>query len=313
MPRQHETAVGPASLCGFLLSCLVAAPHLGTRRGQVPTPLFHETSSLVVLNATVIDKAGHVVPGLPRDRFAVYDDGRRQPITFFNNVDVPVTVGLVIDTSLSMQPKMNELVAAAVVFARASNPQDELFVTYFNDRVHDMLSGRGFLASDSSALESAIEALVPEGRTALYDALLAGMDRLDRGSRMRKALVLISDGGDNASHATLATVLARARRSNAAIYTVGVFDRDDIDRDPGLLAKLARMTGGATFLPASPGLLVQTCQQIAHDIRSSYTIGYPTPESHHEYHQVRVAIVNPPDSRLTVRTRTGYVASEPAR
>ena len=149
----------------------------------------------------------------------------------------------------------------------------------------------------------------PDGRTALYDAVLAGIDQLARGSRARKVLVVISDGGDNASEATLDTVLARARESNAAIYTIGVFDADDLDRNPGVLKSLARATGGERFLPRSPGELIQACERIAREIRSGYTIGYVPPDRDGSYHRVRVDVQPPPSQKIKVRTRPGYFAA----
>src|SRR5437870_9127813 len=148
-----------------------------------------------------------------------------------------------------------------------------------NDDVRNAVGKDGFLrAGDHDALSGALLSIRPEGRTALYDALLAGLDRLDQGARARKALVLISDGGDNASAAKLDVVLQRARKSNAAIYTIGLFDADDPDRNPGALKSLARDTGGERFLPRSAGPLMTACQHIARDIRAGYTIGYAPPD-----------------------------------
>jgi Ca-activated chloride channel homolog len=118
---------------------------------------------------------------------------------------------------------------------------------------------------------------------------------------------VISDGGDNASHATLDRVLARARASNATIYTIGVFDRDDPDRNPGVLKTLARTTGGERFLPESGGPLISACERIAREIRSGYTIGYAPPDRDGAYHRLRVQ-VDAGDRRLEIRTRPGYFA-----
>ncbi|HEY2153472.1 MAG TPA: VWA domain-containing protein [Vicinamibacterales bacterium] len=274
-------------------------------------PSFRATSSeLVVLPVIVTDHRGVFVPDVARERFSVFDNGRPVPIEIFTNQDSPATVGLVIDASSSMRNKMGEVQAAALAFARSSNPEDELFALRFNDDVDDAVPGRKFLlAEDAEAIAAAIGTLKPDGQTALYDALLEALERLGSATRARKALVVISDGGDNASQAKLADVLARARRSNAAIYTVGVFDRDDDDRNPGVLKSLAEATGALRFLPQSPGELLRACVQIAHEIRSGYTIGYVPPDKDGAFHRVRVAIQ--PDSRpLTLRTRPGYFAAK---
>ena len=151
----------------------------------------------------------------------------------------------------------------------------------------------------------------PDGRTALYDALVEGIDHLARGSRARKVLVVVSDGGDNASEATLDSVLARARESNAAIYTLGIFDPEDIDRNPGVLKSLARATGGERFLPRSPGEMMQVCERIAREIRSGYTIGYVPPDRDGNYHRVRVDVQPSPSQKMKVRTRPGLFRRGP--
>ena len=277
-------------------------------------PSFRSASTeLVVLPVVVSEKHGSYVSDLPRDRFVVYDNGRRMSIEFFSNEDSPVTIGLIIDASSSMRTKIGEVAAAAIAFARSSNPDDELFALRFNDDVRNAVGRDGFLrAGDHDALSGALLSIRPEGRTALYDALLAGLDRLDQGARARKALVLISDGGDNASAAKLDVVLQRARKSNAAIYTIGLFDADDPDRNPGALKSLARDTGGERFLPRSAGPLMTACQHIARDIRAGYTIGYAPPDRDGHFHRVRVQI-EPADPRhLDIRTRPGYFAAGPS-
>lgn len=274
-------------------------------------PTFRSTSSeLVVLPVTVLGKHHAPVGDLPREAFTVYDNGRREDITLFTNEDTPVTVGLVIDASSSMRRKLAEVVAAAMTFARLSNPDDELFAIRFNDDVKkvtgDELSVR---AADSETLRQALLSIRPDGRTALYDGLMAAFDELDRGSRPRKVLILISDGGDNASRATREQVLERARRSNAAIYTIGLFDEMDPDRNPGLLKSLARDTGGERFEPASPGPMLGACERIAREIRAGYTIGYPPPDRDAAFHHVRVEARSTEGRPLEVRTRPGYFAA----
>jgi Ca-activated chloride channel family protein len=230
-------------------------------------------------------------------------------IDLFTNEDTPVTVGLIVDASGSMRVKLGEVIAAAVAFARSSNPDDELFAVRFNDDAEEVVRDRRFLlASDLSALEAAMSALRPRGRTALYDALIAGLDHLNDASRPRKALIVISDGGDNASRATLDAVLARAHKSNAAIYTIGVYDPDEADKNRGALKALARATGGERFEPASPGQLQQVCKRIARELRSGYTIGYVPPDRDGLFHRVRV-VIEPAARGLDVRTRPGYFAA----
>jgi VWFA-related protein len=263
-----------------------------------------------VLPVVVTDQPDHYVSDLQQEHFAVFDNGRRMPIEFFSTEDSPVTAGLIIDSSSSMRRKLGDVIAAATAFAKASNPDDELFALYFNDSVKTAVSGDRFLlASDLLGLTTALQRLVPEGMTSLYDALIAGLDRLADGGRSRKVLLLISDGGDNASDATLDRVLARARASNAAIYTIGIFDDTDPDKNPGVLKRIAEATGGERYLPRSSGPLLQACQHIAREIRGGYTIGYVPPDRDGQFHRVRVVVESPTQRKLTVRTRPGYFAA----
>jgi VWFA-related protein len=290
---------------GLCLGSLVLSAT--SRDGQEPS--FRSGSSeLVVLPTVVTDKQGRYVADLTREQFIIFDNGRRMPIELFTTEDTPVTVGLIIDSSGSMRAKLGEVLAGSLAFARVSNPNDELFAIRFNDDVREVGSGRFLLASDAGALDHALSSVVPEGRTALYDALVAGLEHLDEGTRPRKVMVVISDGGDNASHATLERVLARARTSNAAIYTIGIYDDDDPDKNPGALKSLARATGGERFLPRSPGALLQVCERIAREIRSGYTIGYVPPDRDGVFHRLRVQ-VSAPGRNLVVRTRPGYFAA----
>jgi VWFA-related protein len=248
------------------------------------------------------------VRNIPRERFAIFDNDRRQNPTFFSDEDTPVSVAIVIDDSGSMREKLGPVIAGTLHFARRSHPDDELFAIEFNEQVRDALGGRSIKADDAPALESALRTLVPQGRTALYDAVMQGLQRLEQASRPRKVLVLMSDGGDNASRATLDAVLARARDSNVTIYTIGLFAPGDPDTNPGLLKRLAELTGGERFLSKSPGMLLQVCDRIASEIRSGYTIGYVPPEGDGTFHRVRVEIGGPDARRYEVRTRQGYQA-----
>jgi VWFA-related protein len=266
----------------------------------------------VVLSATVTNKDGGFVDGLGRERFAVYDEHRRQPIVLFSHDDTAVTVGLVIDNSASMRPKIGEVVAATAAFARSSHPEDELFTLAFNDRVQKGSRDRQFMFADNvAALEQAVSSLRPAGRTALYDAVMAGLDRLDQGSRSRRVLIVISDGGDNASRATLDRVLERARRSDATIYTIGLFEPGDPDANPGVLQSLAQTTGGERFLPRSASPLLMACRRIARDIRSGYTIAFEPSRRDGKYHRIQVDVARANGRRLVVRARPGYVAPAP--
>jgi Ca-activated chloride channel family protein len=291
------------------LSSQAAPPAFDTPASAVDQqPVFRSTSSeLAVLPVTVTDQRGQLVTDLPRSRFTVYDEGRPQDIAAFTSDDAPVSIALVIDDSGSMTNKIGEVVAATLAFARASHPEDELLVIEFNDAVRDALDGRHVTAADTPELSAALHTLHPSGQTALYDALMDGLGHLDGSTRARRVLVLISDGGDNVSHATLDDVLDRARRSNVTIYSIGLFDEWATDSNPGVLKRLGNASGGERFLPKSPGPLMTACERIAREIRSSYTIGFVPPERDGRFHRLRVELAG--GKGLNVRTRPGYVAA----
>jgi len=295
----------------FAVSPAAVPPRLPATAPQQPT--FHTRSTeLVVVPVIVTDKQGRFVADLQQDQFTVFDNGRRIAVDLFTNEDTPVTVGLVIDASGSMKTKLGFVVAAALRFASLSNPDDELFALRFNDDVRDAVADHHFLlARDRQALEAALMGLVADGRTALYDALMASLERLAEAARARRVLVLISDGGDTASQATLDRVLAKARASNVTIYSIGLFERDDPDKNPRVLKSLASATGGERFLPESAGPLMRACETIAREIRSGYTLGYTPPDRDGAYHRLRVEVAAS-GQRLSVRTRPGYFAARRA-
>ena len=181
--------------------------------------------------------------------FEVYENGVPQRIRLFKNEDVPVTVGLVVDHSTTMRPKLAEVSAAARTFVRSSNREDEMFVVNFNEIVSLGLPSTIRFTDSTAELEHAIAAAPAGGQTALYDAIAKALEELQAGSRDKKVLIVVSDGGDNASTRSLDQVMKLAGQSSAVIYTIGIFDEDDPDRNPGVLKRLAQATGGEAFLP----------------------------------------------------------------
>jgi VWFA-related protein len=302
-----------AGWAGDALPALLVVALLATPRAQEPATFHASSSELVVLPVVVTQSNGSYVSDLTAERFAVYDNGRPQAVSLFSSEDTPVGVAVVVDASGSMRGRIGQVAAATMDFARASNPEDELFIIEFNDRVRDAVGGGSVVASDPNALQAALLSLKPEGQTALYDALLGALDRLEQSRHPRKVILLISDGGDNASRARLDEVLARARRSNVTIYAVGLYERGAPDSNPDVLEKLAETTGGERYLPASPGPLITACRRIAREIRSGYTIGYVPPDRDGAFHRVRVSVQGPDAGDLKVRTRPGYFAAGTSR
>lgn len=268
----------------------------------------------VVLPVTVLDRQDRIVPNLTRDCFRVYDDGRLQAVHDFFYRDVPLTVGLVMDSSTSMLPKRTSAIVAAQSFVRLSNPEDQAFVVNFNERVSFGLSES--FSADPERLGNAFLKLPCQGKTALYDAVVAATEHLSGGNRDKKALIVVSDGGDNASRHRLRETMEALQRTQAIVYTIGLYDLDDPDRNPGVLKQLARPTGGEAFFPESPRDLPDILARIARVLRSQYTITYEPGAQAHDgrFHRIRVIATEPRSGRhLEVRTRAGYQAPAPAR
>lgn len=274
-------------------------------------PVFSIDSELVVLHVTVMDKKGAYVTGLRQDAFGVIEDGRAQTIRFFTDSDTPVTVGLLIDGSGSMYSNRRLVIAAATAFAEQSNPQDEIFALAFNEDVYPSLPPSAPFTSDSAVLRAALErSITARGRTALYDAISTGVEYLTRGSRERKVLVVVSDGGDNASRSKLSDALSKAQASNAVIYTIALFDPATRDANPRLMKDLADSSGGQAFRADDPGDIAQVFSRIARDIRHTYTVGYTSTNTTQDgaFRRVRVVVTAPPGRQLLVRSRGGYRA-----
>jgi VWFA-related protein len=289
------------------------APSVET--GESKSYVFSTKVDLVVLNATVRDGKGWFVADLTQPDFKLYEDAIPQTIKLFRHEDVPVTVGLVVDHSGSMRPKLPNVIAAARTFAEASRPDDDMFVVNFNEKATLELSGANGRTNRPEQLAAAISSRPTLGQTALYDAVVAGLQRLQTDSREKRVLIVISDGGDNASKHTFGQILTLLERSSALVYTVGVFDEDDPDRNPGVLRRLAHITGGEAFFPKELTDVVSICERIARDIRNQYTVGYVSTNVEHPgvYRSIRLVARAAGKGKLAVRTRSGYIAGESAK
>lgn len=266
---------------------------------------------LVLLDVSVKDREGGFVSGLTREHFKIYENRLPQQIRAFSAQDVPVTVGLVVDNSGSVRPKKAEVVTAALTFVTQSNPLDEVFIVNFNDRVSVGLPDGVDFTGDRIMLREALMTNPAEGRTSLYDAMKVSLEHLQKGRLDKKTLVVIADGGDNMSTTTQEEILRMVETSLATVYTVGIYNPDDKDKNPGFLKEVARISGGEYFEPGELKQLVGVCEKIAKDIRNRYTIGY-TPEHVQtakagKTRKIRVFANHPSDGRLLrVRTRTEY-------
>jgi Ca-activated chloride channel family protein len=302
--------------CLLAITASQAAPaRLAAARqegGQVK-PNFSSESQLVVLHVAVRDRRGGYVGGLGQEMFKVSEDRQPQSISFFSSQDAPVTVGLLIDSSGSMGPNREKVIAASLAFARSMNQEDEIFVLGFNESIHTPLPAAAPFTRDLPTLFRALAAAITaRGQTAIYNAINAGLDYVTKGTFERQVLVVVSDGGDNASSTTRSQVLASAQASNAVIYTVALVDSLDPEADPGFLRQLSEATGGVAFRPKNVGEVQAVLQRVASDIRNMYTLGYvPTsirPAKREELRRVAVDVKLPTGQKLAVRTRRAYLA-----
>jgi Ca-activated chloride channel family protein len=273
------------------------------------------TSELVVLPVNVTDANGNFISGLSENNFQVYEEKRLQNLTLFQREDAPVSVGLIVDHSGSMELKLPNVITAISSFAHSGNPEDEMFVVDFNDSaVIEPLDGKPF-TSNPAELGKGVEAVSAHGRTALYDALTEGLNHLQMSHLQRKALIVISDGGDNASHSKRSEILALARQSQVMIYCIVLEDEFSREQNPKVLRQLSEDTGGVAFFPESQQSVVDSSAQIARDLREQYVLGF-VPEKHargNSFRKVQVKVTTPEKSKLRVRTRSGYsIASERA-
>jgi VWFA-related protein len=268
-------------------------------------------SELVLLDVSV--KAprarGGWVSGLSKESFTVFENGRPQPVLQFASTDTPVTVGLVVDNSGSMRRKQAEVALAGLAFAKESNLFDEFFVLNFNDYVVFGLPAGVRFTDKLQLLRNALHFGTPAGRTALYDGMALGLSHIRLGSKDKHTLIVVSDGGDNASHISFHDLLQMLEASPVTVYTVGIFEADDVDRNPGVLRRIAQVSGGEYFQVGQIEEVVPVFHKIAQDIRNRYTVGFrPDPTLDRDANPLRTVkvAVTLQGKKLVAHTRTSY-------
>jgi VWFA-related protein len=289
-----------------LLLAVVASLTIGAVSAQQPAT-FRAEARLVVLQVTVTGTGGELVPGLGRDAFRIFENGRPQPIAIFRNDDVPVSLGLVIDNSGSMRDLRGRVEAAALAFVRASNPLDEVFIVNFANYARVDVP----ITRDVRTLEAGIGRQDPSGGSAVRDAISVANGYLRaRAAHERRALLVLSDGKDTASSISGRDLGRLVERGGAALYAVSLGHLEGAERPArdGELGRLAQRTGGVIRRPDSVAGVSQAILEIAHQIRSAYTIGYTPAHQAYDgtFRSVRVEVTEP--RGVTARTRPGYWA-----
>ena len=267
--------------------------------------------NLVQVPVTVTDPMNRLVTGLERENFTVWDNNVPQTIRYFSSEDAPITIGVVFDLSGSMTSKFARARKALTEFLRTSNPQDEFFVVGFNDRPSVIVD----YTSDVDDVEARMVMLKPENRTALIDAVYLGVDHLRQARYDRKALLIISDGGDNRSRYTQNELERVVREAGIQIYSIGIFDNyapsPEEQMGPELLKEICEMTGGRLFTVSNPNDLEDIAERISAELRNQYVLAYSPTEPKHDgsWRKLRVRLTPPPGlPLLTVHFREGYYA-----
>jgi len=284
------------------LFCLAAA-------AQDDSLTFRSDTRLVVLHASVFDKAGKLVTNLTRDQFKVFENNSEQSLKIFRREDIPVSIGIVVDNSGSMRDKRQKVEAAALALVKASNPRDEVFIVNFND---DAFLDVPF-TNDTKKMEEGLSQINSRGGTAMRDALSMSMDHVKaEGKKDKKVLIVITDGDDTASTGiTLEKLVEKCHKMDVVIYGIGILGEEDkrsAQRAKRAIVAITKASGGAVFFPDTVADVEDICLTVAHDIRNQYVLAY-SPTNQNLDGTFRTIKVVAGGGKYSVRTRSGYYAS----
>jgi Ca-activated chloride channel homolog len=267
--------------------------------------------NLVLLPVTITDFFNRTVTGLDKSNFEVFEGKERQDIRNFSGEDTPVSLGVILDTSGSMKTKISRAREAVVEFLKIANLQDEFFMITFSDRPQEVSD----FTSSLENIQGNLLYIAAKGRTALLDAVYLGIEKMARARYARKALLIISDGGDNSSRYTEKELKNLVKEADVLVYAIGIYDHDFVTEEerlgPGLLNDIAEGTGGDAFTIDNPDELPDTAAKIGLELRNQYVIGYTPKALAHDgkWHKVKVKLVPPKGlPPLQVHAKAGYYA-----
>ncbi len=266
---------------------------------------------LVLVNVTVTDDWNRIVTGLEKENFAIMEGNEIQQVKHFSTEDAPISLGVIFDMSGSMSDKIEKARNAVIEFFKTANPQDEFFMVAFSDRPE-------LLADFTKSIEEIQGKLiytVPHGTTALLDAVYMGVSKMKDARNTKKALLIISDGGDNHSRYTEGEIRSMVREADVQIYAIGVFSLNPIMPEeiagPGLLRDVAEVTGGRMFTVNSPNELQDVATKIGIELRNQYVLGYRPNNKTRDGHwrKIKVKLIPPKGlPHMNVYSKTGYYA-----
>ena len=279
---------------------------------DAPAPDFKVDSTVVLVNVTITDAHGHAITGLTKENFRIFEEKTEQSVRYFSSEDSPISVGLILDFSRSMSPKFNRLREAVAGFLNTADPEDEFCLIEFRDRPELSVD----FTPRPEDIQQRVMLAVPEGHTALLDAVHLGLRHMKKARHARKALLIISDGGDNHSRFTAHEVETLARESDVAIYTLGILDRADSligefesSRGAGLLDEISEQGGGRYFAVDNLRNLPAAAERIGLELRHQYVLGYVSsnPGRDGKYRRVQVKVHRTPGQpKLWANWRRGY-------
>jgi Ca-activated chloride channel family protein len=323
MARQNSFSPGRVAFAVCAVIVIVAAGHsqgpskppkqAGSSQVK-PTEGIKVDVNLALVNVTVTDPLNRLVTGLEKENFRVYEDGVEQEVVTMSSEDVPVSIGLIFDMSGSMSDKVDKARQAAVQFMRTANPLDQFFLVSFNDRA-ELTSG---FTSSVEELQNRMMFTESRGRTALLDAIYLGLSQMRGAHNAKRALLIISDGGDNHSRYNENDVKNFVKEADCQIYAIGIYDPIGIRsrtseelNGPSLLSEMTEMTGGRVFPVGNIGELPDIAAKIGMELRNQYVLGYKPSNAQKNglWRKIKVKL-RPPKGLppLNVYAKTGYYA-----
>ncbi len=311
-----------ALVLGSLLAIAALGQVQGPEKPNLPPPdqlkkpekTIRVDVDLALVNVTVTDPLGRLVTGLDKDNFRVFEDGTEQEVRYFSSEDVPISIGVIFDMSGSMSNKVDKARLAAYQFVKTANPQDEFFLVEFNDRAQ--LTSR--FTTSVEELQDRLMYTAAKGRTALLDAIYLGLSQMRGARNAKRALLIISDGGDNHSRYNESDIKNFLKESDVQLYAVGIFDplgyRSRTPEElngPSLLSELCEMTGGRVFPVENLNELPDIAAKIGMELRNQYVLGYKPSNNARDgkWRKIKVKL-RPPRGLppLNVYAKTGYFA-----
>jgi Ca-activated chloride channel homolog len=272
---------------------------------------YKSSVELVLVPVTITDPMNRLVTGLDKDNFTVFEGKNQQEIKSFSSEDAPVSLGVIFDMSGSMSSKIERAREAVVEFFKTANPQDEFFMITFADKPEEVSD----FTSSIEDIQGKLVYTVPKGRTALLDAIYLGVSKMRHAKYPKKAMLIISDGGDNHSRYTEGEIKSMVKEADVLIYAVGIYDHyfptEEEKLGPALLSEVTELTGGRAFTIDNPNDLADVATKIGIELRNQYVLGYrPTnPTRDGKWRKIKVKLLPPKGlPPLRVYAKTGYYA-----